>query len=424
MSKTKIALFGAGFIADIHLESYKRFVHDAEIRAIYSRSGERARTVAAHWGIPHWFDDIDRLIAEADCEVVDICLPNFLHHRVTLAAARAGKHVIIEKPLCVTLEEADEMIAVCRRKTESSMPSASICFFILPTPGRSPITPDMPPIFDIWLSCSARSSRSKTPFRIRSAAFWAFSAWASVLRRALTPPATKIEASIGRAISLVMVMRPVYTTRLHPIGWSPGQSGPVRAGRGRSDEVGAPGVVAGVGVDLHWDERGHDLGSLRGDDLAGSRLMTTRTWVEGQLGKVTIEAPDGVTLSGTSGGFNVSVRNDLDEPITVAIDATVDSGATIEVANPIRLAAHSRTSVPIDARMSRTGVHNVTLRLTDIEGTALGADDTLPLRTGQAGVVIWAIIGSGVGILFVAIAIRLVRRYRRRGQPVGSGETA
>ena len=51
------------------------------------------------------------------------------------------------------------------------MPSASICFFILPTPGSMPITPDMPPIFCIWPSCSARSSRSKTPFRIRSAAF-------------------------------------------------------------------------------------------------------------------------------------------------------------------------------------------------------------------------------------------------------------
>lgn len=162
----------------------------------------------------------------------------------------------------------------------------------------------------------------------------------------------------------------------------------------------------------------------RGDDQASWRLMTTRTWVEGQLDKITIEAPDGVTLSGTSGGFNVSVRNDLDEPVTVAIDATADSGATIEVANPIRLAAHSRTSVPIEATMSRTGVHNVTLRLTDVDGTALGADDTLPLRTGQAGVVIWAIIGSGAGILFVAIAIRLVRRFRRRGQSDPAEETA
>ena len=56
------------------------------------------------------------------------------------------------------------------------MPIASICFFTLPTPGSMPITPDMPPIFAICASCSARSSRSKTPFRIRSAAFAAFSA--------------------------------------------------------------------------------------------------------------------------------------------------------------------------------------------------------------------------------------------------------
>lgn len=159
--------------------------------------------------------------------------------------------------------------------------------------------------------------------------------------------------------------------------------------------------------------------SQRGDALASSRLMTTRSWVEDQLGDVTIEAPNGVTLSGTSGGFNVSVRNDLDEPVTVTVEATADSGARIEVANPIRLAAHSRTSVPIDASMSRTGVHNVTLRLVDADGASIGAEDTLPLRTGQAGVVIWAIIGSGVAILFVAIAIRLVRRFRRRGQPDG-----
>lgn len=162
--------------------------------------------------------------------------------------------------------------------------------------------------------------------------------------------------------------------------------------------------------------------SQRGDALASSRLMSTRLWVEEQLEGVSIEAPNGVTLSGTSGGFNVSVRNDLDEAVTVVVEATADSGATIKVANPIRLAAHSRTSVPIDASMSRTGVHNVTLRLVDADGAALGAEDTLPLRTGQAGVVIWAIIGSGVAILFVAIAIRLVRRFRRRGESEEPGE--
>ena len=78
--------------------------------------------------MPQWFTDIDELIAKADCEVVDICLPNFLHHRATVAAARAGKHVIIEKPLCVTLEEADDMIAVCREHGRKLMYAEELCF--------------------------------------------------------------------------------------------------------------------------------------------------------------------------------------------------------------------------------------------------------------------------------------------------------
>jgi myo-inositol 2-dehydrogenase/D-chiro-inositol 1-dehydrogenase len=125
---TKVAILGAGFIADIHLESFARFVPDAQITAVFSRTAEHAREVATHWGIPQWFTDVDELIAKADCEVVDICLPNFLHHRVTVAAARAGKHVIIEKPLCVTLEEADDMIAVCREHGRKLMYAEELCF--------------------------------------------------------------------------------------------------------------------------------------------------------------------------------------------------------------------------------------------------------------------------------------------------------
>jgi len=121
-------MFGAGFIADIHLESFARFVPDAQITAIFSRTAEHAERVARHWSIPQWFTDVDELIAKADCEVVDICLPNFLHHRVAVAAARAGKHVIIEKPLCVTLEEADDMIAVCREHGRKLMYAEELCF--------------------------------------------------------------------------------------------------------------------------------------------------------------------------------------------------------------------------------------------------------------------------------------------------------
>lgn len=128
MTPTKVAVVGAGFIADIHLESYRRFVPEAEVTAIFSRSADRAARVAAHWNIPRSFTDFDELIAKAPCDVVDICVPNMLHHRITLAAARAGKHVIIEKPLCMTLEQADEMIAVCREHGRKLMYAEELCF--------------------------------------------------------------------------------------------------------------------------------------------------------------------------------------------------------------------------------------------------------------------------------------------------------
>lgn len=152
----------------------------------------------------------------------------------------------------------------------------------------------------------------------------------------------------------------------------------------------------------------------REDDEAAGRLARTKEWAEDQLAAISIDAPSGVTLSGTSGSFNIALRNDLDQPVTVDVAATTDSGARIQISNPVQLAPRSRTSVPVNAEMSRSGVHNVTLRVVDADGTPLGADDTLPLRTGQVGVVIWVVIGSGAGILFLAIAIRLVRRFRRR----------
>ncbi len=105
MTKTKVALLGSGFIADIHIESYHRFVPEAEVVAVYSRTGERGQGFAKKHGIPKSFTDIEKAITESGCEVVDICLPNILHHRAVMTAAKAGKHVIIEKPLCLTLEE-------------------------------------------------------------------------------------------------------------------------------------------------------------------------------------------------------------------------------------------------------------------------------------------------------------------------------
>ena len=128
MNKTKVALLGAGFISDIHIESSHRFVPDAEVVAVYTRKPERARAFAKKHKIPQTFTDLDDAITRSGCDVVDICLPNFLHHRAVLAAARAGKHVIIEKPLAMNLAEADEMIAACKAAKRKLCYAEELCF--------------------------------------------------------------------------------------------------------------------------------------------------------------------------------------------------------------------------------------------------------------------------------------------------------
>ena len=96
MQRTKVALLGAGFISEIHFESYHRFIPEAEVVAVYARDAAKARAFAEKHQIPAWYDDLDRIILESGCEVVDICLPNCLHATTTLKAGAAGKQVIIE----------------------------------------------------------------------------------------------------------------------------------------------------------------------------------------------------------------------------------------------------------------------------------------------------------------------------------------
>lgn len=128
MSKTRVAILGAGFIADIHLESYQRFVPDAEVVAVYTRSKDKAEAFAKKHNIAEVYSNIDELLEKSNCEVVDICLPNFLHHKACIKAAKAGKHIIIEKPLCLTLEEADEIIQICKENNRKLMYAEELCF--------------------------------------------------------------------------------------------------------------------------------------------------------------------------------------------------------------------------------------------------------------------------------------------------------
>jgi myo-inositol 2-dehydrogenase/D-chiro-inositol 1-dehydrogenase len=114
MTKTlKIGMVGTGFVGDIHYAAFKNWVRDAEIVAVASPNN--AVKFAKERGISGAYSDYRLILQDKDIDVVDIGIPNDLHCQVVVDAAKAGKHVIVEKPLCVTLEEAEEMIDACQK---------------------------------------------------------------------------------------------------------------------------------------------------------------------------------------------------------------------------------------------------------------------------------------------------------------------
>jgi myo-inositol 2-dehydrogenase/D-chiro-inositol 1-dehydrogenase len=114
MSKVRVAMCGTGFVGNIHAQALKT-CQDAEITALYSRNLPRGKKFAKMLGIPSVYTNYDRMLAESKADLVTLGIPNDLHCEFTIKAARAVKHVFVEKPLCITLEEADSMIAECKK---------------------------------------------------------------------------------------------------------------------------------------------------------------------------------------------------------------------------------------------------------------------------------------------------------------------
>ena len=147
--------------------------------------------------------------------------------------------------------------------------------------------------------------------------------------------------------------------------------------------------------------------------LAESSADQSRAWIDKHLRGVSIDAPRSVILSSGSGRFSATITNDLDEPVSVKVEAVADRPLKVRVPEEtIDIAAQSRTTVLFNASSSAGGVRNVTLQLTDVDGVPLGASDDLPIRSNQVSDVIWLILGTGVALLFGTIAVRLVRRIR------------
>jgi predicted dehydrogenase len=127
VDKVKVGLIGTGFVADIHAAA-ARLVPEVELVAVASPRPGKAEHFARERGVAHAFTDYRDLLALKEVELVTLALPNDLHAQACLDAARAGKHVLCEKPLCRTLEEADRMIEACRAAGVLLLYAEELCF--------------------------------------------------------------------------------------------------------------------------------------------------------------------------------------------------------------------------------------------------------------------------------------------------------
>src|SRR6188472_3246881 len=108
MKTIKVAVLGGGGILDAHIRGYRAYADAITVTAVADVVEETARSRAAELDAAA-YTDFRQMILEADIDAVDICLPHHLHAEAIVAAAQAGKHILCEKPLCLTVLQADEV---------------------------------------------------------------------------------------------------------------------------------------------------------------------------------------------------------------------------------------------------------------------------------------------------------------------------
>lgn len=112
-NKLGVCIVGCGFMGQTHAQGWKT-VAEAKVVAVVDQQLERAQALARQFDCEAYLDFGDALI-HPDVDVVSVCIPTFLHAKVTVAAAKKGKHVLCEKPISLTVEDADLMIGAAMK---------------------------------------------------------------------------------------------------------------------------------------------------------------------------------------------------------------------------------------------------------------------------------------------------------------------
>jgi len=115
-----VSIIGAGFMGTTHAAGYRALGERVRVKSVCARSVERAARVAETVGAAPTVD-VDAVLSDHEVDAVDICLPTPLHRDFAERALDAGKHVFLEKPIALTIDDADAIVAAAERSGKTLM---------------------------------------------------------------------------------------------------------------------------------------------------------------------------------------------------------------------------------------------------------------------------------------------------------------
>lgn len=127
MEKVRIGVIGLGWFGEMHVDTY-RGVHGAKVTAVCTRRTDRLAEVAVKYDIQKTYRDYNDMLADPDLDAISICTHAKDHLAPMLAAMRSGKHVLLEKPMSVSLEECNQILTASENCSQNLM-VGHICRF-------------------------------------------------------------------------------------------------------------------------------------------------------------------------------------------------------------------------------------------------------------------------------------------------------
>ncbi|MEZ0537832.1 Gfo/Idh/MocA family protein [Caldicellulosiruptoraceae bacterium PP1] len=130
MKNVKVGIIGTGFIGPAHIEALRRLGF-VDIIALADINLEVAKQKADLFNIKKYYGDYKKLLEDNEIQSVHICTPNFLHYEIAKNSLLAGKHVICEKPLAISIEEGKELVEIARREKLVNVVNFNLRFYPL-----------------------------------------------------------------------------------------------------------------------------------------------------------------------------------------------------------------------------------------------------------------------------------------------------